>query len=1251
MDAPDDRDIKLQRSSADLIADFSRSLSRFISVSEPESHSPSSRVQYRATVQEREANRLARLLEPFQEWPQLLDPHLTAIVSLLVTALSDQCVQVLNNPPAEITPEEVSRTKAGSVPLHRAICRLLYTFCKIRGESVISRFLDNEAKLLEPILAAFQAWDTREPQTSVGLMTWEERYVLLLWLSHLLLTPFDLASVSGRIFTSGGNDDSLKQLSPPPNLPNVTLELISVGLKYVSAASKERQSAKSMLVRLCIRPDMHSLGLMNSLIDWALDVFSSKSELSFVSAYQHVGVLSFLQGILTSARLQDISPYVTRIYRLVHAINTEDTSYFVQIRSSALTRKLLIKIFRALTNVILTPQHESVSGTSEDLASEVLEDAIDFFLRALADRDTPVRYAASKALSMITLKLDPSMAAEVVEAVVSSLAEDVLWEEISTGRQLMMSETASVERSTLRRNLNAVNALRWHGLTLTLAHLLFRRSPPPDQLPQILNALILSLTFEHRSSGGGSLGNNVRDAACFGIWALSRKYTTAELLAVDSTAIQAALQYHVFLSVQQLLAVELVSTATLDPVGNIRRGASAALQELVGRHPDTVACGISLVQVVDYHSVALRSKAITEVATSAATLDEVYWTSLVENTLGWRGVGSPDASSRRVASDGIGTLSTLVGPACTSQYRLIHMIDRCVEALQNLQSRSVELRHGLLLSLAAILRADMSPTVIGHAEPANGVSSKETRSTLDLTMSAIYKVSQGLELLSEKDLTSNDLRPELTAEAACTAITSIALRLDALLSTTTQGQHILKSDRVRKVIRRCSNVLSLCLSRAEDAVLSALCDAAKALFQITPQLERASLIRMLVSRAHSDSSGKLASNNRQIGSTKVLGAVFAFLGPSSNGHLLEEQQLVVDILVSNASPNADIESRAASIRSLATGPISSEILTSEMVSVLEKCLDDYTIDARGDIGSLVRLEAIQAIATAGEHGLLSRVVLEERLLRKVARLSAEKLDKVRANSWTCLYKTWTLLRPSLVDTFASNNQTSSIEYFFQLLELLRRHDVAWIRDSIVEGYVTSAGVGSESVLRASRTALANFAYRLSPTRQSDDFGLPDLCDSLLLALRPSEKAERLSIPTLETLAFLFDAGILQLLEDDDSDGFHKYDFQSVLIAVRETHYKSRSIPKLTASIHVYSGLAQLPSVRSAAVAKLISLLLHPYPRVRTVAAESLYTLQPPAPSPTTSLPERILLPLRKADWSAPVAELRESVKGIKAGLA
>src|SRR5690606_26122612 len=181
----------------------------------------------------------------------------------------------------------------------------------------------------------------------------------------------------------------------------------------------------------------------------------------------------------------------------------------------------------------------------------------------------------------------------------------------------------------------------------------------PTLLARALNCVLSALSFEQRKISSFGAGGNVRDAANYAAWSLARNYATDELLSVDISLLE-----YTWLgiagrevSLLQILAIALVVTACLDPLGNIRRGSSAALQELVGRHPNTIIEGIPLVQTVDYQSVALRRRSMVDIALETALLGEIYWIALTNCIVnGWRGTGATDTDGRKIAATSLGRL-------------------------------------------------------------------------------------------------------------------------------------------------------------------------------------------------------------------------------------------------------------------------------------------------------------------------------------------------------------------------------------------------------------------------------------------------------------------------------------------------------------------------------------------------------------------------------------------------------------------
>ena len=766
---------------------------------------------------------------------------------------------------------------------------------------MITRFFTNEPKYLEPMLLAFQQWSVvaESPGNSRSRsLEWEERYIMLLWISHLMLTPFDLASISSSASTAHAvaypRLIKISEAAPP-----IIKDMVAICANHLSSASKEREAVRILLVRLALRPDMRDIGLLDSLINWSLQTLSDNSELpASTSTYSHIGVLSFIAGIVNSIDTLTIAPYLMSIFRSMKYITTSTSSTTAQIVSFALARQSVIKIFRSI--VVSAIQLDPSIANPTSVISNVLEDIIDHCLTALADKDTPVRLAASKALSVIALKMGSSMAAELVEAVIGSLEENVLWLNSSTGKTLTNLEASTSSKGDLRRDLGAVNALKWQGLVLTLSHLLFRRSPPPHQLPAILNALLLALNFEQRSTSRSSAGTNVRDAACFGIWSLARRYTTDELLAIDSKDIRAA-KFSGNESILQLLASEIVVAATLDSSGNIRRGASAALQELIGRHPNTILEGIALVQVVDYHAVALRSRAMLEVAVYVSDLGVPYWDAVLDGLLDWRGTGSPDAESRRFAGTAIGKLSSLRGSAGVEK-----TVARICDCFRRLQDRQVEERNGYTLALAAVI---------------NDIQLLHNRK--NCLMRGNPSISDAWDIANltgflDQDVKSTAPHADLTAEAMCTLISSLA----RASSHRADGTPSAVKTPSLAALKQAVGVLSSSLAKVEVHAVSAAANAAKNIFVILPADMKQSLVHQWTAILTLDNQDRIRSMGKDVGYVAVCGAIFQQTSETGT-QISSAQGAILDALVGRAKGPSVIASKVAVIQSLSNGVIAS----------------------------------------------------------------------------------------------------------------------------------------------------------------------------------------------------------------------------------------------------------------------------------------------------------------------------------------
>jgi hypothetical protein len=1080
---------------------------------------------------------------------------------------------IVNHKEDYLSPPEWIKSDALTLP--RAVCKLLYILCKVRGLKVIIRFLNNEPKYIEPMLACFVRWKSAKDASGTRTMIWEERYIMLIWLSHLMLTPFDLTSVSSMLLIEHESFTGRLRNS----LPNIAVSLLSLAWDALGEPSKEREAAGMLIVRLSLRPDMQRQGLLDGIVDHTMSELGQVTKNSSVSVYKTLGLLAILAGFMISGSDDDVSPLVGKVFQFCFNTATNDSGQNLIIRNSAPARKLLIKTMRASLLHALSLNEKQAEYFTNETVDPMIEETISCLLESLADKDTPVRLAASKALSIVTLKLEATMAGEVVQAVIGSFNENLLYEKPGSMELIAITDVDPQRAKTLRPHFGAVDPLRWHGLMLSLGHLLFRRSPPPQQLSSIIRCLLSGLTFEQRSNVGTSLGVGVRDAACFGVWAMSRKYTTAELNAVDVGDLQQpsidGISTDVPNNAVQLLATQLVVSACLDPSGNIRRGSSAALQEMIGRHPDTVEEGIALVQIVDYNAVARRSRAMTEVATKAAALAGNYYLALLSALFDWRGSRAADADSRRAAADAVGQLSQ------SKSYHILSIIcANTVDQLKKLKpantGTNAEARHGLLLTLAAVI---------------------ENGKGLDQMQDILLSLWNDFDNLVG-DLAGRVTRElELAFEATCVLLSSLA-RISLIsffdkrsLSDLTSAKGLLH---VVEVLERCQ------AGSEKDAIVVTAARAASDLFSICSRDEKTVILKRWLDEKHSKHQ-EYKCKGRII----YLGAIFE-LAPESKDHADEDgqgfQSQIFARLEDFILGTWPIETKISAVISLSSILRHLDLGQVNLEPVLTAALTDYTIDERGDVGSNLRLEGTKAVNILVNLNRNSKAYVPtiNHPMKKVAKQAAEKLDKIRFQAWLCLEEYWQKQEgfPVLARSYLHLADISSKTYYRQLLELLK---VDWLRAHIIEGIVSSAAAGTEVLGVASRAAILEYIQDQPADIQLDVF--MTFLTVLTKQLRTSVNDDRVAIPTMELLAFLIEQ---MPSTGRPSDVQHHY--LQVLDVMQMIHGPSSSLQRVEAAMQIYSSLMTVSETKTKALDRLTRLLLHRYTKVRMPAVTLIWQL-------------------------------------------
>ncbi|KAL8856857.1 MAG: hypothetical protein Q9178_006574 [Gyalolechia marmorata] len=1137
-DEDNDVEVQLQRVSARVIQELQISIPLFLRKNHPGNPSHE---RIRRFVKQSSTAKIERLVDTFQEWPQLLDPTLERVVQPLVTAF----VEYLHAHAKFY--RERSRMKPAD-PLPRAICKILYTLCKVRGPKVIARFFTNEPATLEPMLDAFDLWnhsaqDGKFPEQLI----WEEKYAMLLWLSHLTLTPFDLESISTP--DEGKYGFLPGKFSIPPKIPVVARRLLALGLRYISSASKEREAAVSLLVRLSLRPDMQHLQLHRQFVEWVLSSLADPVDgNTHDTTYFHAGILSYLADFLRSGDSRIVASFLYPIFQCMQAITVKRVGTADDILGSAVVRKLVIKIHRHLALHLHSYASSSVINQFDD--PDLLGSIIDYLLISLGDKDNPVRLTASKSVSVVAQRLDKELTSQLVDDIAQRLKENTVFErpETFTTDNGIHGESPA----TARRGLSAVDPLNWHGLVLTLSHLIFRHCAPQENLSTIIGLLVDALDFEQRSPTGTSHGAGVRDAACFGIWSLARKYSTAELLCIPTSNVHPRALYQEFHSVIEFLAAELVITATLDPEGNIRRGASAALQELVGRHPDLVPNGIGIIQVVDYHAVGLRSRAMNDVTLQAAALGALYLKAISVGMFSWRAIKSPIAAVRRDAADVVGHIIRLYSHDSTILLllRLPMASDNPMAGqLETPRQRTIDEWHGLYLAHAAAIREGcFKGSVLVRCLPTT------MGNLLLLEDHGIFGI---------KDIVAHGKESELAIEALCML----------LVAASSQSRHNIMLDQARYEVDILHSCIKHCTGQTLDVVRSAAASVIGMLEEQGQQL----LIRSWLLDVQGGRNDQLRSGGSNVNLITMIGTVLQL--PELKAVPADLMALQIDILVALLSNGSRIDTKCAVFHILQCHCWATDArldlylklneggdhshLKEYLKRPLIDSLKDHTIDSRGDIGSEVRIAATEIISRTSE-ALQWDDSFSHEAFGIVYGLSVEKLDKVRGCAWSCIRSN---RLASVKDMQQSASwSTTSVDYLTFMLNLGKRDRLIV---PMIRGFVTIASVGSEMLVRNSRVALINFLDGCSPDE------VLTLRVSLTQIIQSEVPKGRLLRPGLEVFSFLLD------VDPAGQEQAPLCQWRALLEVLPQVH-TSTDLPTLQALVGVYAGLIQYPSIRLTA---------------------------------------------------------------------
>ena len=132
------------------------------------------------------AERVCTILDRYQEQPGVLDPALELLVVPLLSVVR-------------------TLAHAGGAAVSASLrppCRVMYTLCKVRGYKTVVKFVPHEARDLEPLVGLL---GTLAPEDGD---TWQISYSLMVWLSMVVMVPFDLSIIDSSAASAASASSS-----------------------------------------------------------------------------------------------------------------------------------------------------------------------------------------------------------------------------------------------------------------------------------------------------------------------------------------------------------------------------------------------------------------------------------------------------------------------------------------------------------------------------------------------------------------------------------------------------------------------------------------------------------------------------------------------------------------------------------------------------------------------------------------------------------------------------------------------------------------------------------------------------------------------------------------------------------------------------------------------------------------------------------------------------------------------------------
>ncbi|CCE83988.1 Piso0_004586 [Millerozyma farinosa CBS 7064] len=469
---------------------------------------------------------LESYINEFEVSPKLLDAKLSSWIS----DLCESYVGVMDN----------SGWSGNGNMLSRDISRIIYAFAKVRGMKVVYTYFNMDIYIAPELLSRVQA----------PALDHFEYFLLLLWLSNIVLNPFSLSTIQ-------------------PEFPEQILKISYYHLENSPMGSKCQRVASLLLARLLSRPDFIQSGYLQNHFDTLVRELNSSN---FYNPSFKLGHLMVINSLFKTASFSSTRPYFDLIYNEVLSAD------ILAMKASNLTvhfdKDNVCFILKILKNLAVI----SVRRTERPnyLAIENIFNTLyhDIFLSNISNIDTVLREELAKTISKIIVSLDET-AQNYKDQLIFYLMSQLYDLEPYSEKESVLKEkavTANLSSELFVINSDKVSWNKCHMILLVLGYVSLLKSFPRKYIPFLLTISHNTIYFT-KMRLNSSLGTQIRDSSCFILWALVRSLERSDIITI--------MRENPFML--ETLVFDLISVVIFDDDLTIRRCGISVLQEIAGR--------------------------------------------------------------------------------------------------------------------------------------------------------------------------------------------------------------------------------------------------------------------------------------------------------------------------------------------------------------------------------------------------------------------------------------------------------------------------------------------------------------------------------------------------------------------------------------------------------------------------------------------------------------------------------------------